>query len=467
MAGVGDSDHPCSAALPHPVCTGVSADRLGALIAEPAEPWQDGAIRRCASAAVAGSAARSRRPPRPGAAVRRTGDRHPGCAAMSAAARRAHGVPPGDRSTITRAVHEIRPLLAQRGSPSPATRPADARAGRRVRLRRRRSAPALDGTETAWPSPGCSATAVPLAHDHPAQTAGQHAHPRSRANSRRYRCRSGWSCQRTSKPPEDPPEQLRPPVSAAGRGGRWRSIAGGRLPWCRHRSHDGPARGKIQETEHIATTAVALVVPSRQVVYPRGADCGRGHPTSHTRATQSARLLQCIPDHVDHWANTVDLSPRITGVTLPYGVHDRSHQARPHEVVAVEVGEGGRGPGCSGCSDGLRPRSHRKPCVPHPAALDDAPGGGEHLEHLIELSKAEGHGVVRLGLAPHPAGDPLPRRAAGHPSPLHPRTVVPEWGVIEEAVMRRSACRGLGSRRDRSPQWRLVGHGRLPFTSPV
>lgn len=42
------------AALPHPVCTGVSADRLGALIAEPAEPWQDGAIRRCASAAVAG-----------------------------------------------------------------------------------------------------------------------------------------------------------------------------------------------------------------------------------------------------------------------------------------------------------------------------------------------------------------------------------------------------------------------------
>ncbi|HEV7850377.1 MAG TPA: hypothetical protein VGP27_03300, partial [Mycobacterium sp.] len=222
-----------------------------------------------------------------------------------------------------------------------------------------------------------------------------------------------------------------------GRGGRSRSISGGRLLWCRHRSHDGPARGKIEETEHIATTAVALIIPSRQVVYPRGADCGRGHPASHTRATQPARFLQRIPDHIDHWAHTVDLSPCITGVTLPYGVQDRSHQARPHEVVTVEVVGGGRDPGCSGCCDGLRPRSQREPRVPHPAVFDDASGGGEHLEHLIELSKSEGHDVVRLGLAPHPAGDPLPWRAAGHPPLLDPLTVVPELGAIEDATMRR------------------------------
>lgn len=104
------------AALSHPICTGVSRDRLAALIAELAEPWQgqqESALR-----------------------VRRGGrDR-----------RRAAGAGPNrllpfvdrviatlvvlrfqlphaalavfyrvDRSTITRAVHQIRPLLGQRG----------------------------------------------------------------------------------------------------------------------------------------------------------------------------------------------------------------------------------------------------------------------------------------------------------------------------------------------------------------
>ena len=52
------------------------------------------------------------------------------------------------RSTVTRAVHEIRPLLAARGSPSPATLTCGSHPGRRLRLRLGlRSRLRIDGTE--------------------------------------------------------------------------------------------------------------------------------------------------------------------------------------------------------------------------------------------------------------------------------------------------------------------------------
>src|SRR3954454_22016069 len=126
---------------------------------------------------------------------------------------------------------------------------------------------------------------------------------------------SGWC-----RPSLEPPGLLRPPVTATGTAGG-ASTSDVHLLRCCHRSHDGPARGEIKEVEHVATTAAPLVIPSRQVAHPRGADGGRGHPTSHTTATQPARFLQGIPEHIDRRAHTVDLGPRITGVPQPHGVH--------------------------------------------------------------------------------------------------------------------------------------------------
>jgi hypothetical protein len=57
---------------------------------------------------------------------------------------------------------------------------------------------------------------------------------------------------------------------------------------CRHRSHDGSVLGKIEETEHITTTTIRVIVPASQVMDPRRADSWRGGPASHPWATQPA-----------------------------------------------------------------------------------------------------------------------------------------------------------------------------------
>jgi DDE superfamily endonuclease/Helix-turn-helix of DDE superfamily endonuclease len=104
------------AALSHPICTGISRDRLAALIAELAEPWQG----RCESALRVRRGGRDRRRA-PGAGPNRMLPFIDRVIATLVALR--FQLPHAalavfyrvDRSTITRAVHEVRPLLAQRG----------------------------------------------------------------------------------------------------------------------------------------------------------------------------------------------------------------------------------------------------------------------------------------------------------------------------------------------------------------
>ncbi|MDP9363183.1 MAG: transposase, partial [Chloroflexota bacterium] len=104
------------AALSHPICTGISRDRLGALVAELAEPWQG----QQESALRVRRGGRDRRRA-PGAGPNRVlpfVDRVIATLVVlrfqlpHAALAVFYRV---DRSTITRAVHEIRPLLAARG----------------------------------------------------------------------------------------------------------------------------------------------------------------------------------------------------------------------------------------------------------------------------------------------------------------------------------------------------------------
>ena len=77
-------------------------------------------------------------------------------------------------------------------------------------------------------------------------------------------------------------------TSTATGSGRALSTSDGHPLRCRHRSHDGSVLGKIEETEHITTTTIRLVVPAGQVTDPRRADCWRGDPASHAGATHPA-----------------------------------------------------------------------------------------------------------------------------------------------------------------------------------
>lgn len=104
--------------MSQPICTGISRDRLGALVAELAKPWQG----RCESALRVRRGSRDRlRAAGAGAGANHALPLVDRLIATVVVLR--FQLPHGaravfygvDRATITRAVHEIRPLLAARG----------------------------------------------------------------------------------------------------------------------------------------------------------------------------------------------------------------------------------------------------------------------------------------------------------------------------------------------------------------